>query len=198
MAHIPASVAYTWGSTAAERALAYPCDRELPRADDAYFRAVDVAAPASVVFRWLCQLRAAPYSYDWLDNRGRRSPRRLTPGLERLESGQRVMMIFRLTAWTPDRQMTVVMDAPRAIRRFGEVAGSYVVLPVGEQRSRLVVKLLVRYPRRGAFAAMRWLLPWGDLVMMRKQLLTLKRLAERSAVGQERRRHEKRSPGGGR
>lgn len=54
----------TGGSTPAERAGSFACDRWLPAGDDALFRAVGVAAPAAVLFRWLCQLRLAPYSYD--------------------------------------------------------------------------------------------------------------------------------------
>jgi len=140
-----------------------------------------VAAPARVLFRWLCQLRAAPYSYDWIDNFGRQSPPRLTPGLERLAVGQRVMTFFELVAFEPDRHLTLVARAPG----FGAILGvalSYVVAPRGESSSRLVVKMLVRYPRGPLGWAMRGLLPWGDLVMMRKQMLTLKRLAEASAA----------------
>ena len=64
-------------------------------------------APAEVVYRWLCQLRVAPYSYDWIDNRGRRSPRELTPGLEQLAEGQTVM-IFRLVSFAWGRHLTLV------------------------------------------------------------------------------------------
>jgi len=92
-----------------------------------------------------------------------------------------VMNIFKLVEFEPDRHLTIVMTTPRAIALFGEVAGSYVILPQGEQRCRLIAKLLVRYPKRGPWRAMRWFLPWGDLFMMRKQLLTLKRLAEQQA-----------------
>ena len=47
---------------------------------------------------------------------------------------------------------------------------------------RLLVKLLVRYPGGVYGAFLRAFLPWGDLVMMRKQLLTLKALAETAAT----------------
>jgi hypothetical protein len=76
-----------WGVTADEVARCYPCDAVLPKPAVTWFRAVTVQAPASVVFRWLCQMKVAPYSYDLLDNFGRRSPRTLTPGVERLEVG---------------------------------------------------------------------------------------------------------------
>jgi hypothetical protein len=76
-----------WGATADERHRPLPCDDHLPEHDQVLLRAVDTQAPPATVFRWLCQLRVAPYSYDWLDNWGRRSPRELTAGLENLEPG---------------------------------------------------------------------------------------------------------------
>src|SRR2546423_10483283 len=168
------AVIYRWGSTAAERSGRFACDGLLAEPDEDLFRAVDVRAPPATVFRWLCQLRAAPYSYDRLDNLGRLSPQTLTPGLERLARGQRVMRIFRLVDFEQDRSMTLLSKG----RVFGLVACTYRVDPVGPGCSRLLVKLLVSYPRRWG-APMRVVLPPGDLVMMRRQLLNLKGLAER-------------------
>jgi len=167
---------YTWGSTAAERARRFPCDGLVEPAEELFFRAVDVDAPAAVLFRWLCQLRVAPYSYDWIDNLGRRSPRRLVPGLDALAVGQRVMTFFELVDFERDRHVTA-----RARTAFGALAASYVVVPVSPTACRLIVKLVVRYPAGPLGWLARRLLPWGDLVMMRKQLLTLKSLAEATA-----------------
>jgi hypothetical protein len=173
------SFAVTWGSTPKERALPFPCDRRLPGAPGTYWRAVDVDAAPQVVFRWLCQLRIAPYSYDWIDNFGRRSPGSLTPGLERLAAGQRFMTIFELVEFEQDRHVTLLLQ--RAPWAFGDVCVSYMVVPRPGERSRLLVKMRVRFPG-GRFGArlMRRILPWLDLVMMRRQLLNLKRLAEAS------------------
>jgi hypothetical protein len=165
-----------WGSTAEERAAPYPCDAWLGPGARAVFRAIDIAAPAPLVFRWLCQIQVAPYSYDWIDNLGRRSPRQLTPGLDCLEVGQR-FLIFRLVHFEPDRSVTLESTT----WAFGHVVLTYAVRPVDERRSRLVVKL-GQSRREGVLARVAdALLPAGDLVMMRKQLLTLQRLAERDA-----------------
>lgn len=173
------SVARNWGCTDAECAAALPCDALVRDADEGLFRGVDVLAPAARTFRWLCQLKAAPYSYDWIDNLGRRSPTTLTPGLEQLARGQRVMQIFELADFAIDRHLTLVLRSASGRRLFGDLAVSYVVVPVSSESCRLLAKLSVRYPRGPFGAFVRAFLPWGDLVMMRKQLLTLKALAER-------------------
>ena len=170
-----ASIAHVWGSTPEERESAFPCDA-LARPDAlACWRAVDVRAPASVVFRWLCQLRAAPYSYDWIDNRGRRSPGTLTPRLDELEVGQTVMGMFRIVSFERDRHLTL----DTAGGRFGRFFVTYRVAASAPDRSRLVVKLLGELPRGPLGRLMAALFPWADLVMMRRQLLNLKGYAER-------------------
>lgn len=167
-----------WGSTADERARAYPCDRHFDAsgggATSVLFRAVDVDAPPAELFAWLCQMRVAPYSYDLLDNFGRTSPRTRDPANEALAVGQRFMRIFRLVEFERGRHLTLIIDGTGL---FGDVAVTYEVVPRDGGRSRLVVKVLSRHRR---WSPMRALLPLGDLVMMRKQLLTLKALAEQS------------------
>ncbi len=172
------SIATAWGTTPAERARPFPCDG-LVDAQACYWRGVTVAAPPATAFRWLCQLRVAPYSYDWIDNWGRRSPRQLTPRLDDLAPGQRVMSIFDLVSFQRDEHVTIrIRDRGLGRRLFGDIAVSYTVTPTA-MGTRLVAKLAVRYPRAPLGWLMRALLPTGDLIMMRKQLLTLKHLAER-------------------
>src|SRR5262249_46004376 len=130
------SVAYTWGSEEAERRLPFPCDGYVPHPDAAYFRAVTVRATPERLFRWLCQLRAAPYSYDWIDNWGRRSPRTLTPGLERLAIGQGMMRAFTVVDFARDRHVTLrVKHATGAYGLFGDVAVTYPIPTPSRERS---------------------------------------------------------------
>ena len=171
-----ASAVGTWGSAPKEREAAYPCDGLIDHAE-VVFRAVDVDAPARLVFRWVCQLRKAPYSYDWIDNLGRRSPWELMEGLDRLEVGQRFMTVFRLVSFEEGRSITLASTTAL----FGRVVCTYRVVSTWPDRCRLVVKLLFSVAPGPRGWITRRLLPAGDLVMMRKQLLTLKALAERDA-----------------
>jgi hypothetical protein len=166
-----------WGTTPDEEAASYPCDGLLPDAEQWLFRAVDVAAAAPITFRWLCQLRVAPYSYDWIDNFGKRSPRTLTPGLDDIRVGQRAVAIFKIIGVEPGESIT--LGAPRSV--FGNVVMTYRAVPVGERRSRLIAKIGVAYPNGVHGTVLRDVLPFGDLVMMRKQLRTLAELAAQTA-----------------
>ena len=180
------SLAFTWGTTREERERSFPCDRHVSQPADAYFRAVDVDAPPAVVFRWLCQLKVAPYSYDWIDNLGRTSPRQLTPGLDELAAGQRFMAGFELIEFDPGRHLTLLARPSFAgVMGLEALTVSYVVVPRAAVGARLVVKLVVRYGAGPVGWLLRQLLPWGDLVMMRKQLLTLRDLAEAQCARKE-------------
>ena len=174
------SATYTWGTTEAERRLPFPCERYVEQAHAAYFRGIAVRTAPATLFRWLCQLRVAPYSYDWIDNRGRPSPRTLTPGLEDLAVGQPVMRIFSLVEFVKDHHLTLrIKHGTSAFSRFGDLAVTYLIVSENPGCCRLLVKLVVRYPTGWRGALVRWGLPWGDLLMMRRQLLNLRKLAER-------------------
>lgn len=162
---------WSWGATDAEIADDYPCAALVPEPAARLLRAVDVAAPAAHTFRWVCQLTQAPYSYDLVDNLGRRSPRRLL-GLAAPAPGERFLTLFRITAVTPGREIT----AAGGNRVTGPYACTYRVLPDGPGRSRLVARLDMAAdgPLRRSIATAT---AWGDLVMMRRQLRTLAALA---------------------
>jgi hypothetical protein len=121
------------------------------------------------VWPWVAQVRLAPYSYDWIDNRGRRSPRELA-GLPEPRAGEAFTAVGgrplgRIVSAVPGRELTaVIMGA----------AMSYVLVPQGDGSTRLLLKVTSRLPRWAAPA-----LSVGDLVMARRQLLNFKRLAER-------------------
>jgi hypothetical protein len=173
------SISETWGTEPQERRLAFPDDDLILQPDAVLYRGVTIKASPEIVFRWLCQMRAAPYSYDWIDNGGRQSPRDLTPGLDNLAIGQDVMRIFTLAGFEQGRHLTIRLK-PRssASRTFGDIGVSYLIVPNTGNSCRLLVKLIARYSRGIKGKVMRALLPWGDLVMMRRQLLNFKQLAE--------------------
>jgi hypothetical protein len=128
-----------------------------------------VAAPAEAVWPWVAQVRLGPYSYDWIDNLGRRSPRELA-GLPEPAVGDRFTTadgreVGRILSVDPGKQLT------------GTIMGalvSYVLVPQEHDVTRLLFKVVMRTTRWAALG-----LCIGDLIMARRQLLNLKRLAER-------------------
>jgi len=168
---------WNWNATAAERERAYPCDRYVSHPQHTFFRAVDVDAPPAHVYRWLKQLRIAPYSYDWADNFLIPSPKTLTPRAETIAPGQRVMHILRILELDEGKSLTIGPASGMGTALFGTLYGTYTVVPQG-RGTRLIVKVVARYPASLYGRIVNPVMPWIDFAMMRKQLLTLKKCAE--------------------
>jgi hypothetical protein len=160
-----------WNVTDDEVARHYPCDDLVHAPTLQAWRGITVHTTPETLWPWVGQIRIAPYSYDWIDNLGRRSPQHLM-GLPEAVVGESFS-----TAATRRFGRILAVEPPKHLT--GEIMGaqiSYVLVPEG-QSTRLLMKLVT--------AMSRWLAPGlsvGDLIMARRQLLNLKHLAERSQV----------------
>ena len=156
-----------WGVTDAEVHRPYGCDALVPAPTLEAWRGVTVHARAATVWARVRQVRLAPYSYDLVDNLGRRSPRdrRDLPDPQTGDPFTRALGRDRgrVVAVDPGRELTATIMGAHL---------SYAVLP-RDRDVRLVLKVVARTSR--------WLAPAlsvGDLLMARKQLQTLKELSE--------------------
>jgi hypothetical protein len=160
-----------WGVSDSEAARRYPCDEFVREPVLRAWRGVRVAAPPEAVWPWVGQVRLAPYSYDWIDNRGRRSPRELA-GLPEPRVGERFTT-------AGGRSVGTIVSVETGKQLTGTIMGafmSYVLVPQDDGATRLLLKVVMRTSRLAAVG-----LSVGDLVMSRRQLLNLKRLAERAS-----------------
>jgi hypothetical protein len=159
-----------WNVTDAETRRSFPCDELVPDPRLQAWRGVTVHAPPQAVWPWVTQIRLGPYSYDWIDNLGHRSPSQL----------------YKLPEPTPGEPFTTALGGHRFGRILGVAPGealtgrimgaviSYVIVPNGST-TRLLMKIVMA---RGRLVLP--LISLGDLVMSRRQLLNLAQLAEKS------------------
>jgi hypothetical protein len=158
-----------WGVTESEVRRSYPCDNFVVAPALRAWRGVLVDAPAAAVWPWIAQVRLAPYSYDWIDNLGRRSPRRLL-GLPEPRVGEAFT-----TAGGRQRGRILSVDHEEQLTgRIMNAVMSYVLVPHHRDTTRLLLKVVMQTNRWVALG-----LSVGDLVMARRQLLNVKDLAER-------------------
>ncbi len=157
-----------WGVTEADTRRRFGCDEFVAKPTLQAWRGVTVQADPATVWARVRQVRIAPYSYDLVDNLGRRSPRELSQVAEP-QPGDPFTRAFgrdqgRVVAVDPGRELTArIMGAHM----------SYAVVP-DDAGTRLLLKVVTRTGRLLSPA-----ISVGDLVMARKQLLTLKELAEK-------------------
>jgi hypothetical protein len=161
-----------WGVHDSETTLHYECDDFATEPALEAWRGVTVDAPAAAVWPWLGQIRVAPYSYDWIDNGGRRAPRAVL-GLPE----PRVGKAFTASAGRPLGRIVAVQPGTSLTATILGAFMTYRLVPTPDGTTRLLLKVVMETSRLVAPA-----LCLGDLVMARRQLLNLKALAEQSCA----------------
>jgi hypothetical protein len=146
-------------------------------------RCITLAAPPDQVFPWLRQMgfrRAGWYSYDWLDNLGRRSATRIHPEWQDVVTGSRVPagpMSFEAAIVEPPRAFVLRVGPSKTPSRRLQFVLAFELRAIPEG-TRLVTRVRIRVDVPGGRLVER-LLGTGDGVMVRKQLLNIARRIER-------------------
>lgn len=172
-----------WGATGDEVTQPVVGDDLCPDASLVATRSITIAAPPEEVFPWIRQMgmgRAGWYSYDWLDNLGRRSARTINPDWQDVHSGSRIPA-------GPTSFEAALVDPPRhfvlrtgftfhgATRLCFTLAYELRDDPLG---TRLVTRMRSRIALPGGRLFERLVLGPGDGLMLRRQLLGIKSRCE--------------------
>jgi hypothetical protein len=173
-----------WGATDEEIERSMPGDNIVPKPSFNATRAVTVNAPANNIYPWIVQMginRAGWYSYDLLDNLARKSAENILPEYQNLKIGDLVPM-------SPDgKQGTWVKDFGKNRwmlwwDQTGDSTWVWGIYPEGENHSRLVTRVRMKYRWHSVSALFNLLIEFFDMPMMRKSLLGIKRRAEAMSI----------------
>ena len=169
-----------WGSTDEEVRKGLPGDDVVLDPTFNATRAVTVNASPEAIWPWIAQMgygRAGWYSYDLLDNLGRRSATEIIPSLQNVEVGNVVPM-------GPGGGGLQVKDFVRGdwLLWWDEAGRStwlWSLTEIAPGQTRLVTRIRTRYrwAHPSILFALLLMEPW-DFPMMRKCLLGIKQRAE--------------------
>ena len=172
-----------WGSTNDEIAGAVAGDSICPDATLIATRSITIAAPPEEVFPWIRQMgmgKAGWYSYDWLDNFGRKSATVIKPEWQDVTTGSKVPggpVKFEAAIVEPPQAFVLKVNFKSRLgkRLCGTLAYDLREHPDG---TRLVTRLRTHINIPGGKLLEKLFLGPGDGVMLRKQLLNLAKRIE--------------------
>ena len=187
-----------WGATEEEVKRTLPGDDLLLHPMNAITRAITINAPPEAIWPWLVQMgygRAGWYSYDFLDNSGTPSANRIIPELQNLRAGDimpssppirlgKTTLVgpedgFKVEVIEPNHYLVLTSSGIGPWRQPNpDAVWTFYLEPIDENSTRLIERL--RNDSRPPFSSVLTypVFEPGDFLMMRKQMLTLKRLVE--------------------
>jgi hypothetical protein len=169
-----------WGATAEEISSSMVGDDLCSDATVVATRSITIGAAPQEVFPWIRQMgfgRGGWYSYDWLDNLGRKSASTIHDEWQSVEAGDKIPS-------GPISFIAAIVDAPRhfvlEIQSLGKKSPKLhftlaYELRDNPQGTRLVTRMRSRInlPLGSLFEKL--ILAPGDGIMLRRQLLNIKK-----------------------
>jgi hypothetical protein len=168
---------------AGEARRSLPGDELVGAAKVGWTHAITIRARPADIWPWLVQMgcrRAGWYSYDGLDNAGVPSANRIVPELQHVQVGDifpqtpRAEKLFVVRAVEPERALVLGDDA-------GSMSWAFVLEAIDETSTRVITRSRGAYDRPALGLMLKVLWHPIHFGMQRRQLLSLKRLAEARA-----------------
>jgi hypothetical protein len=173
-----------WGATPEEVTRAMPGDDIQPRPIFNATRAITINARPEQVWPWLVQIgykRAGWYGYDWVDNAGIASAKRIVPEWQHVRVGDKVPIWeginFTVTAFEPNRYLVW----RSASGRDSMVLALY---PIDGTHTRLVWRIHnAAYLWTSSYIFAQLFADLADVIAVRENLLGIKWRAEGAPLG---------------
>jgi hypothetical protein len=144
-----------WGATAEERAMVLPGDAAPP---EAYFtRAISIDAPPSAVWPWLLAIgqdRAGFLSNDYLENLAGadiHNADSLRPEWQQRAVGDKVPMSGEAERQLGGDYTLLTVRILEPERVIGDIPGRFVLQPLGDSRTRLLLREPLAIPERAGY-----------------------------------------------
>jgi hypothetical protein len=172
-----------WGASDDEVGAPMPGDGLLDGAQFYATRALTIDAPPAQVWPWLVQVgvgRAGFYTYDLLDNKGRRSADQVLPEWQHPHLGDQAAPMTEPANDQTSFRLAQFDEPEVLVWAKTDSTWSWRLTPVDAGRTRLVTRLKQRYDWSNPAVLMTLpLLELGDFPMMRRMLLGVRERAER-------------------
>jgi hypothetical protein len=171
-----------WGATPKEAAGALPGDDLLIDPGVMTTRAIQVDAPASLIWPWLLQMgpgRGGAYTYDWIENLfglGMHSANRILPEYQNLKVGDAQRLgargpVLRVAVLDPEHALVLRSDE-------GNWVWAFVLAPAGRGTRLISRNRIAAATSLIARAFYTYAMEPGSLIIERKMLTGIKHRSE--------------------
>jgi len=148
-------------------------------------RCIEISAKASDIFVWLKQLRIAPYSYDFIDNRCRKSPDYIVENLPPLKANTHYLLAFHILEFEADSFVVCRFCEPINPPVNLYMKDLFFEYRIAEQgtKTNLWCKIKGHFNNDIFSKGFFFIFSVVNKIMMARQLKNIKKLSELSAAG---------------